>query len=270
MSANGNQGFGRRRPPERKSVAAGDATDGPGSGGRAGWSGGGGLVGAPLAGQFGGIMFGLGILLCMGLGYVAMMKGFGRALDQHWRENVGFPGVEDAYKRIAGADVSLERVHNDCKSRSDFVRLDKRQRDALEGFDGLYAGESALATAAFYVSCLTAHPPERLCQPAHRAHLIAALKDYYKLMGKVREERMMSISSPFAAERMALMSGPRRELPPTTPPPSAQTDERVVNGLRPLITGGYLARRDLEPVLGPPGDLDVALRGVEPRRAGCG
>jgi hypothetical protein len=42
-----------------------------------------------------------------------------------------------------------------------------------------------------------------------------------------------------------------------------------VSGLRNLLADGYLSSRDLRPVLGPPGDLDVALRGVEPRRAGC-
>jgi hypothetical protein len=42
-----------------------------------------------------------------------------------------------------------------------------------------------------------------------------------------------------------------------------------VSGLRTLVVDGYLSRADLAPVLGPPGDLDLALRGVEPKRAGC-
>jgi hypothetical protein len=196
-------------------------------------------------------------------------EGFGKALDQHWKENVGYPGVEDAYKRSARADVSLETIHNDCKSRSDFVSLDKNQTRALEGFDGLYSGEAAAAKAAFYVSGLTVEKPARLCQATHRAHLVEALKDYYRLMGRVREERMMSTSGPFAAQRLALMSTPGRGERGATPPPSARSDERVVNGLRTLLVDGYLSRRDLAPVLGPPGDLELALRGAEPKRTGC-
>jgi len=223
---------------------------------------------APLIG-LGSIVIGVGVVFLLAAVYVVGMKGFGKALDRHWAENVGYPGVEDAYKRIGRADAALEKIHNGCKSRSDFVRLDKGQRGALEGFDGLYSGEAALATAAFYLSCLTVENPARFCEPAHRAHLIAALKDYYRLMGRVREERVMSTSSPFAMERNALVGVPGREQRATTPPPSAQTDERVVSGLRKLISNGYLSRSDLAPVLGPPGDLDLALRGAEPRRTGC-
>jgi hypothetical protein len=237
-------------------------------------SGGGGSH-APLVRQLGGILIallvGVGIVYALGALHVVQMRGFGKALDQHGKENVGNPGVEDAYKRTAGPDASLEAIHNDCKSRSDFVRLDQGQTQALEGFDGLYSGELALAKAAYYVSCLTVEKPARMCQVTHRTHLVAALKDYYRLMGRVREERIMSTSGPFAAVRMTLMAqssrhGPAAALPP---PPSARSDERVVNGLRTLIADGYLLRRDLASVLGPPGDLDLALRGVEPKRAGC-
>ena len=224
---------------------------------------------APSAGARGGIVFGLAILLCLAGGYFIIMKGFGRALDQHWRENVGYPDIEDAYKRTAAADVSLERIHNDCKSRSDFVRLDQSRTRALDGpgLDGLYAGESALVKAAYYLSCLTGEQPERFCQAAHRAHLITTLKDYYRLMGKVREERWMATGSPFSVTRV--LGGPSRELRPTTSMPSAQTDERVVAGLRVLLQHGYLSRQDLAPVMGPPGDLELALSGVEPKRKGC-
>ena len=89
-------------------------------------------------------------------------------------------------------------------------------------------------------------------------------------MGRVREERVISTSGPFALERSALIGAPGgRERSATTTPPSAQTDERVVNSLRALLVNGYLSRSDLAPVLGPPGDLDLALRGAEPKRAGC-
>jgi hypothetical protein len=273
---NGHANFGRRRPAERttaaptptSSVRSNERVGGESSGG-----GGGGLLNASLLRQVRnivvGVLVGVGIVYSLGALHVVQMKGFGRALDQHWKENVGYPGVEDAYKRSAGADASLEAIHNDCKSRSDFVSLDKGQTRALEGFDGLYSGEAALAKAAFYLSCLTVEKPARLCQATHRAHLIEAVKDYYRLMGRVREERVMSTSGPFAAQRLALMSTPGRERGATPPPPSARSDERVVNGLRALMVDGYLSRRDLAPVLGPPGDLEMALHGVEPKRAGC-
>jgi hypothetical protein len=221
------------------------------------------------SGAFSGVLFGLAIVACLVGGYVVIMKGFGRALDQHWRENVGYPGIEDAYKRTASGDVSLERVHNDCKSRSDFTRLDQARTRALDGprLDGLYAGESALNQAAYYLSCLTGEQPERFCQPAHRAHLITALEDYYRLMGRVRQERWMATSSPFSATRV--FGAPSHEAIPTTPMPSVQTDERVVAGLRTLLQNGYVSRSDLAPVMGAPGDLEIALKGVEPRKSGC-
>jgi hypothetical protein len=266
-----NNTFGRRRLPERTTGLSESGKPAPLSNlvAAEGSNGGGSVFNAPPVRQSAAVMVGVGIVLFLGLVYFVAMKGFGKALDQHWQQNVGYPGVEDAYKRVGRADASLESIHNDCKSRSDFVRLDNSQSRALEGFDGLYSGEAALAKAAFYLSCLAAEKPARLCQQVHRAHLVAALKDYYRLMGRVREERMLTTSSPFASERAALMGAPGREHRATTPPPSAQTDERVVNGLRMLIVNGYLSRADLAPVLGPPGDLDLALRGAEAKRAGC-
>jgi hypothetical protein len=244
----GNTNFGRRRPSERKSVlSTSESSAGTSELIEAARSGGGSSpLGVPLVRQLGGIL--LGALVGVG--------------------NVGYPGVEDAYQRTVRPDASLEAIHNDCKSRSDFVRLDQGQAQAFEGFYGLYSGEAALAKAAYYVSCLTVEKPARMCHAAHRAHLIAALKDYNRLMGRVREERMMSTSGPFAAVRMTLMAPSSRDRGATTPP-SARSDERVVYGLRMLIVDGYLSHRDLEPVLGPPGELGPALRGVEPKRAGC-
>lgn len=45
------------------------------------------------------VLIGVGIVFFLGATYTVAMKGFGRALDRHWSENVGYPGVEDAYKR---------------------------------------------------------------------------------------------------------------------------------------------------------------------------
>jgi hypothetical protein len=264
--------FGRRRPPEPRSRAAPGEAPTRAHAHEAGPA----LRPALAAGVAAaeplrwlrGVLFGVGLLAMFAGGYVLVMKGFGRALDQHWREQVGYPGLEDAYKRTGGADASLEAVHNDCKSRSDFVRLDRKQQRALGPFTDIHVGEASLAKAAFYVSCLAGEKPERFCRAPHRAHLVAALKDYFRLLGRVREERMMAMSAPFAAERMALIGTPGRD--PSTPPPSAETDPRIVAALRTLIAAGYLRRRDLAPVLGPPGDLELALRGVEAKRDGCG
>lgn len=200
---------------------------------------------------------------------VAAMRGYGKALDQHWRENVGYPGLEDAHKRTANGDAALETAHNDCKSRSDFVKLSPDQTRALEGFDGLYSGESALAKAAFYLACLTEHEPQRFCKAAHRTHLAAVLNDYFKLMAKVREERTLTMSAPFAREKSAMINPGGGQRAPGTAP-SAGTDPRVVEELRTLLTNGYMSRRDLAGSWDSlPGNLETELRGAEPRQKGC-
>jgi hypothetical protein len=229
------------------------------------------IVRSPLGKQLLGVLGGIAILFLLQAAYVASMKGFGRALDRHWAENAGYPGIEDAYRRGSQQDERLEQAHNHCKARSDFVTLDSSQRNALEGFDGLYSGETGLARAAAYLSCLIAYEPPRFCAPAHRAQLAAVLNDYYKLMRQVREERYLAASDPFAVKKSLLINPPRGGSPPAmVPPPSAQSDPRVLDGIRRLVTNGYLARRDLAGTFGGlPGDLDVALRGVEPLRNGC-
>jgi Na+-transporting methylmalonyl-CoA/oxaloacetate decarboxylase gamma subunit len=224
---------------------------------------------APLGRQLRGILVGLGIVFFLIAVYVIAMKGFGRALDKAWVENAGYPGLEDAYKRSGRTDAALDAVHNDCKSRSDFVQLDNSRTRAFDGFQDLSVGVSALNTSAFYLSCLMGHPPQRLCKAAHRDHLIAALKDYYRLMMRVREERMMSTGGPFAANRMALLGTSSRDLYAATAAATEQTDARVLDGVRRLLGDGYLSRRDLAPVLGPQRDLELKLQGVVARKAGC-
>jgi hypothetical protein len=271
MSGNGNPGFGRRQPAHIKAGPAA-ASSPPRSGAPDATVG---QVGAfEVVGLFGtalgrGFLIVVGIVLFLGAVHVAAMKGFGKALDRHWQENVGYPAIEDAYNRAPRRDAMLEQVHNDCKSRSDFINLDSSRARALAEFDGLYVGESTLDRAAFYLSCLSGQKPERFCTDLHRAHLVAALKDYYRLMVRVREERMLTLNSPFAAERMALLRPSGSIRTGAAAAPSTQTDERVIAGLRTLLIEGYLSRRDLAPVLGSSGDLDRALRAAEPRRAGC-
>ena len=226
---------------------------------------------SPLGKQLGGILVGVGILLFLQAVYIVSMKGFGRALDQHWQQNFGYPGIEDAYHRTARRDATLEEVHNNCKARTDFVQLGPAERSALEGFDGLYSGETALEKAALYLSCLTAQKPARFCQSAHRAHLAAALSDYYKLMAKVREERYLQTTSPFSVERGMLINPPvGGQFGATKAPPSAQTDPRVIDGLRALIIDGYITRRDIEGWFASLStDLQGSLRGVEAKKVTC-
>jgi hypothetical protein len=213
-----------------------------------------------------GLLVGFGIVSLLFAVNVAAMKGFGRALDRHWTENVGYPGVEDAFKRAGSTDKLMEQVHNDCKSRSDFVgreRLPKRG-EAMMSVDDTFLGR-----AAVYLSCVANSQPERFCQAAHRKHLFASVKDYYRLKGKVREEQIFSRQGPFAAQRDILM-GPTRETIPTTTTMALESDPRVIEALKALVRGGYVTSRELESATGGwPSDLDVVLRDVKPARKGC-
>jgi hypothetical protein len=257
MSSNG---FGRRPGITRQSlqsVQAEPATSG--ESGRSRFS-----LPMPVRGLLIGFAT-VGLLLAV---YVASMKGFGRALDQHWETNVGYPGVEDAYRRSAGAgsDKLLEQVHNDCKSRSDFVgrNTPKTHADVMSA-DAMIIGESVT-----YLSCLAREKPARFCTKAHRTHLLAAVRDYYRLKGKMREEHVLMNSGPFAVNRNALMGGPTRETFPSTSPLALESDPRVIDAFKALVIGGYVTRRDLVGATGGwPNDLDLVLRGVEPRQKGC-
>ena len=172
-----SDGFGRRRPTTRQELQATQQ--------------------APAGGGAGGFMLPASVGLLLGFGIVSLlfainftaMKGFGRALDRHWSENVGYPGVEDAFNRVGSTDKLLEQVHNDCKSRSDFVGRDKPRKrgDVMQSVD-----ETILGRAVVYLSCLATAQPERFCQAVHRKHLFAAVKDYYRLKGKIREEQVFS------------------------------------------------------------------------------
>ena len=220
---------------------------------------------SPLWRQLRGMLIGIAIVGLLVAVYIATMKGFGRALDQHWAQYVGYPSVEDAYARSGAKDTLLEQVHNDCKSRSDFVGRNKpKTMNDVVSADGITKGR-----AATYVSCLAAEKPKRLCQAVHRSHLLAAVRDYYRLLAKMREEHVMMNGGPFAANR-ALMGGPVSETFPSTSPMAMESDPRVIEALKTLVSNGYLPRRDLIAAAGRPSDLEVALRGVEPKQKGCG
>jgi hypothetical protein len=256
MSDN-NTGFGRRQAIPRESLKTMQAA--PAGNGRSGFP-----VPAPVRG----LLIGFGIVGLLFAVHVATMKGFGRALDRHWAENAGYPGVEDAYRRSAGAgsDKLLEQVHNDCKSRSDFVGRNRpnTRAEVMSGDDVI------LGRSVTYLSCLANEKPARFCEAPHRSHLFAAIKDHYRLKAKMREEHVLMNSGPFAATRNALIGGPTREMFPTTSPMAAESDPRVIGALKPLIVGGYVTRRDLISATGGwPNDFDLVLRGVEPKQKGC-
>ena len=49
-----------------------------------------------------------------------------------------------------------------------------------------------------------------------------------------------------------------------------ESDPSVAAALKALVTGGYVPRRDLVGATGGwPSDLDLVLRGVEPKQKGC-
>jgi hypothetical protein len=248
-----SDGFGRRRPITRQEL---QATQQPPAGGGAGF-----VLPASV-----GLLLGFGIVSLLFAVNFAAMKGFGRALDRHWTENVGYPGVEDAFKRVGSTDKLLEQVHNDCKSRSDFVGRDRPRKrgEAMMSVDDTFLGR-----AVVYLSCLAASQPERFCQPPHRKHLFAAVKDYYRLKGKIREEQVFSRQGPFAAQRDLLM-GPTRETLPTTATMALESDPRVIDAFKALVGGGYVTSRELVNATGGwPSDLDLVLRDVKPTRKGC-
>jgi hypothetical protein len=249
-----SDGFGRRPPMTREDLKA--IQQAPAGGGGASFT-----LPVPVRG----LLLGFGVVGLLFAVYVVAMKGFGRALDRHWSESVGYPGVEDAFKRTAGTDKLLEEVHNDCKSRSDFVGRNRPKTRA----DVLSADEIILGRAVAYLTCLAAAQPSRFCQAAHRGHLFAAVKDYYRLKGKMREERVLSHQGPFAAQRDMLI-GPTRETLPTTAQMMLASDPRVIDAFKALVAGGYLTSRDLVIAAGGwPNDLDLALREVKPTRKGC-
>jgi hypothetical protein len=202
----------------------------------------------------------LAILLVFVAVYIGTMLALGKTLTSLW--DFSYPGVEQAYTRM-GSDKALEEAHNDCKSRTDFVgRPSSSRRRLSSDFDGMFiveefTGTNALARAALYVSCLIQHKPTRFCQKVHRAHLAAALDDYYGVLNRIRGQQ-------------ALM-GAAAGVSPRQAQPVGKTDPRIVAGLRDLIEQGYLARRDISGFFGSlPGDLDLALHGAERKRAGCG
>ena len=130
------------------------------------------------------IVLGITIVALMLGGTFVFEKGFGRTLNQYWSGDTGYPSIEDAYKRIGSIDMVLERVHIECRSRTDFASRNMAKNVA----DATTREAFATGRAVTYLSCLASERPARFCQAAHRSHLLMAVRDYYRLMERMREE----------------------------------------------------------------------------------
>jgi hypothetical protein len=213
--------------------------------------------GSAIWGQWRGVLVGLAVICTVVGGYFAMNKGAQRVFDRFWNDTAALPGIEDAYKRSGLADghtkdLLLEQVHNECKARSDQIgRSQPRNADAA------ISDSFTLAKQVTYLSCLASERPQRFCQAGHRSHLLMAVRDYYRLMGRMRGDRA-------AAQAVAAMT-------PVSSGP-AESDPRVLNALQALVMKGYVARRDLVGAAsGWPNDLEAGLSVIDPKQQrGCG
>lgn len=155
--------------------------------------------------------------------YVATLKGSGQGLDRFFKRSSGTATVE-VYVAPGAKDLLLEQVNKECRVRGDAAKK------ASEG--------NAVRQSAAYVACLAAERPLRLCQVTHRTHLLAAMRNYYRLQARNREAKIKS-------------------------------DPQVIEALKGAITNGFVPHRDIV-ASAEQSDLDVALRGVEVRKSGCG
>ncbi len=147
-------------------------------------------------------------------------NGSGQGLNKFWKKEAA-PTIAEAYVPSGAKDVALDQVNKICRSRGDAT------------------GNDAIRQAVAYVSCLAAENPRRLCQVAHRTHLLAAMKNYYHLQTKTRDRDIQ-----------------------------IKTDPQVTEALRALVLNGYVPRRDI--LAAGPSDLEAALRNVEPaKKSGC-
>ncbi|MEW6449918.1 MAG: hypothetical protein AB1490_04660 [Pseudomonadota bacterium] len=211
--------------------------------------------GSAIWGQWRGVFAGLAVICVVVGGYFAMNKSAVRVFDRFWNDASALPGIEDAYKRSGlgdgiAKDLLLEQVHSECRARSEYIgRSQPRKADAGP------ADSFTLAKQVTYLTCIASERPHRFCQAGHRSHLLMAVRDYYKLMGRMRDERMASTAGIVDA----------------APLQAADSDPRVLNALKALVLKGYVARRDLVGAAsGWPNDLEAGLGSVDPKQRGCG
>jgi hypothetical protein len=220
---------------------------------------------------------GIGVGIALVLAAIALgndhMKRKGKALADQWAQNVGYPELDsDASRRHRDASSTYPEIRRACRARADTAGLSRSQNMALEAFEGAMVGENELVRHAAFIDCLMSEMPSRLCQSEHKAHLLDAIRAYYRLRTKVREEWALTAAAPFAGMRVALTNLPGGSHV-TTILPSKHTDPRIVAGLTRLIEDGYLSQRDFRGAFldsSIPRELRNAIKSVERKAQRCG
>jgi hypothetical protein len=269
MTSQGN-GFGRR--PSVRDELLRRAGAGPAEPPRAGPEANAGLselLTSRGAKQIGGIALGVAIVFAAVAVYVQGMKSAGRALDRQWAENAGYPTLDQVPPTRANSPSTYNELRTACQERAKRADLPRAMDRDLDMFVNIRVGESQLLRHAAFIDCLITEHFARLCQGEHRQHLAGAVRDYFRLRLRVREEWMM-VRTPFG-QAMGLKQLPGRD-GISTRFPSERTDPRIVDGLKSLIADGYMTRADLGGGFFSrmPGDLEEQLKGVERQKRSCG
>ena len=257
MTLQQDNGFGRRGATHR----------GPGSGPSPIAT-----PGSPLLKQIGGILLGVAIAFALGATFVLFMKHAGRTLDRKFVETATPGAPDEAIKRVKNVDANLQAVQQTCTERAKTARLSTAQERATDGYTELASGEDELARGAAFVECLATVQPARFCQAPHKAHLVEAVRQYFKLKRQMQEAWFMATGGPGGAQKAALTGAPYRfEQRVALAMPSAVTSPAMLAGLRVLAADGHVAAKDFGGFAGTgvPPDLGEALNGVQPKRATC-
>jgi hypothetical protein len=258
MSVQGN-GFGNRKPTIRDDMAAQATAQGSGGGISRGIS------------QIGGVTIGIAIVLAVATFYIVSMKSAGRALSDHWAQNAGYPQIDNPPVKRADQGATYNELRTTCKPRAERVQISQAMRQDLDYYPNIWVGEEQVMQHAAFVDCLITEMPTRLCRPEHRAHLVDAVRTYFRMRVKVREEWAMTRNNPFGAHAVGLVAAPG-STGVSARYPSERTDPRIVAGLRDLIAKGYITPTDLGggAFSRMPGDLAETLKGVERKQQSCG
>jgi hypothetical protein len=226
---------------------------------------------SPLVKQVGGMALGVALAFAVGGGGVYLMKQAGKSVDRNFvaQMNAGNPA---AVIEQFGDDATLKRVDRVCSDRAARTDLTEAQKRATDASDRLYIVEVRLARAAAYVVCLTREEPQRFCQKPQRDHLFEAVRQYFKAVGRAREEWQMQMGNPaMAARPIDVAQLPAMGLP------STRMDPQLQEGLVALDADGYIPAAEFARLLVPAG----APRGMppppaigsistQPRKAACG
>jgi hypothetical protein len=211
------------------------------------------------------------IVFALGAVYVVGMKAVGRALSNHWEENAGYPTLDEPVPSRAKPASTYNELRTSCQHSAKNIQLSRAMDNELSYSMNIRVGELQLEQHAFFIDCLMTTLPSRLCLVEHRAHLVDAVRAYFRLLMRVREEWAMMRANPFSLHAVKGVRPPGPKI--TTQFPSERTDPRIIYGLTTLINEGYLTRADLNGggfLARMPGDLSSQLEGVEGKRRRCG